>query len=529
MLKVIIADDEVRVCRLIHMLADWGALGMDVVGTASNGLEALELVETLKPDILITDIRMPGCNGLELIEKAKLVSPNLEIALVSGYAQFEYAQTALQYDVGGYLLKPIKKDALMSTLEKLGAKCRDRAASAAIMERLRNDSNKSQDLLRSRLPEDLVKKQLDAPTKEQLYSDYGFHIQDGLLQVFILKMDYDPEVLNSASVNIIQKKTEEIFDLALSPLLITGVFQFYGSAGYGILNFETQKSDTIRRTLRQCLNQLEAQKFSFISVEFSLAIGKAVDTAEKLPNSIREVQSTITERIVEGTGRLLETSPLPSQINLRKLLDKYKRITDHVADTLSTEEADAVAEELRVEVSRIPDVRGYELLGLILAAGKMFAIQLNMREDSGITGEFEARCELCSSADKLFICLRDFQRQQISSVRDQRESEAIRPIRIAKEYVHQHFKEQITLEDVCSAIGFSASYFSTIFKRESGEGFSKYLTRVRIERAKALLQDTNLSVVEICQEVGYSDLKHFTSTFKKMTSLNPGQYRKLYG
>ena len=109
MLKVIIADDEERVCRLVQVLADWDALGMEVAGTASNGLEALELVKQVRPDILITDIRMPGCYGLELIQHAKESLPQLEIVIISGYAHFEYAQSALKHGVGDYLLKPIQR------------------------------------------------------------------------------------------------------------------------------------------------------------------------------------------------------------------------------------------------------------------------------------------------------------------------------------------------------------------------------------------------------------------------------------
>ena len=110
-----------------------------------------------------------------------------------------------------------------------------------------------------------------------------------------------------------------------------------------------------------------------------------------------------------------------------------------------------------------------------------------------------------------------------------RRNEALRPVRVAKQYVREHFREPITLEDVCVAAGFSVSYFSALFKKETGEGFSKYLVRVRMEEAKNLLRETNLPVAEICSRVGYSDRKHFTSVFHKFTGLNPGEYRKLYG
>ena len=529
MLKVVIADDELRVCRLIQKLVDWDALGMEVAGTASNGFEALDLVAELSPDILITDIRMPGCDGLELIEKAKQISQNLEIALISGYAQFEYAQTALRFDVGGYLLKPIKKDALAATLEKLGKKCKERAASSSAMESLRRDSDASHGLLRVRMPVDLLQGRLEAPTKERILSEYGFRVRDGLLQVCILKIDYSPEDFRDTAMAAIVKKADEIFGSDVLPLCLAGVFQAHGSAVYGVLNYEAQKSDQIRRALRQCLNQLEAQKYIFGAVDFSFAVGSAVDAPEKLPLSMREARDAVAERIVEGTGRLLESAQPASGLDQRKLLDKYSRAMDNVVDTLDAGAADKALEDLRHEASQIPGIRGYELLDLILAAGKMFSIRLNMKEDPGLVRGFEEGCELCSSMDRLFGCLLGFQRRQIEAMREQRENEAIRPIRTAKQYILQHYSEPISLEDVCAATGFSASYFSAMFKKETGEGFSRYLARVRVERAKALLQDTSLPVSEICALVGYSDIKHFSGTFKKTTGLNPGQYRRLYG
>ena len=122
-LKVVIADDEARILSLIRLLPDWDALGIEVAGTAGNGLEALALIERERPDILITDIRMPGCQGLELIERARRTVPDIEIIIISGYAHFEYAQTAIKLGVGDYLLKPIKKDELTATLSKLAQRC----------------------------------------------------------------------------------------------------------------------------------------------------------------------------------------------------------------------------------------------------------------------------------------------------------------------------------------------------------------------------------------------------------------------
>lgn len=126
MWKAIIADDEKLICRLIETLIDWESLDMEIVGKAENGLEALRMVEELHPHLLITDIRMPGCDGLELIRQARELSPNIEIVIISGYAHFEYAKTAIAYGVGSYILKPVNQAELNKTLQKIALRLEER-------------------------------------------------------------------------------------------------------------------------------------------------------------------------------------------------------------------------------------------------------------------------------------------------------------------------------------------------------------------------------------------------------------------
>ncbi len=527
MFKVIIADDEARLCRLVQMLADWQALDMEVVGTASNGFEALALIETLSPDILITDIRMPGCDGLELIQRARQLSADLEIVVISGYAQFEYAQTAIRQGVSGYLLKPIKKEALMATLSEIGERCSQRAKSNMAMELLRQDKLRSHDLLRQRLVEDLIHSRYNAQTARQLEQEYGFSASEELFQLFILKMDYDPAHTAESSLFQARKKMDELFSTGVLPACSNGLMYFQSARAYGLLNYPSARHDDIRHALRRLLNQLEAQRFLFGNVEFTLAMGGAVKSAKDLPLSMQGARGAVCERLVEGTGRLLEYAAPVSGAPL--LLDRYDRAIHHAVDTLNTGEADRAADEIALELKRRSDIRGSELLDLVLAAGRMFILLIGAGEEDRLMEELEQRCDLCSSAQKLLECLKAFQRDEIELLRARRETETTRPIRLAKQYIREHFSEPITLEDVCDATGFSVSYFSMIFKKETGEGFAKYLTRLRIEHAKTLLQETNYSVSDICARVGYSDLKHFTGTFKKATNLSPGQYRKLYG
>ena len=118
-MKVLIADDEIKVCRLIQHLVDWDALEMDIVGFANDGKTAYESICEKKPDIVITDIRMPVYDGLELIRRAKEVNPEINFIVISGYSQFEYAQQAIKYGVKDYLLKPLKKRELENSLTEI--------------------------------------------------------------------------------------------------------------------------------------------------------------------------------------------------------------------------------------------------------------------------------------------------------------------------------------------------------------------------------------------------------------------------
>lgn len=529
MLKVVVADDEARVCNLILLLADWEKLGMEVVGTAANGLEALELVHTLTPDILITDIRMPGCYGLELIERAKKDFPALEIVIISGYAHFEYAQSAIKNGVGDYLLKPIQRNELMATLEKLGERCRSRQESATEVEQLKETSRQDVDRQRQRLIEDLAEGRLEELTEERLREEYHVEIQPGLLQIFLLKLDYDLDAVTPLSVALVESKVQKIFSGTMPGLCHELLLSFREPWGYGLLNYSVQNRDAVRRALRDCLNQLTIQQGLLGPVEFSLALGQVSDSPSGLSESLLTARVAASERLIEGTGRLLEGVFEASALREENLPERYGRSIEHLVETLSAEEAGAAVDILEETVSRITDVCGQELLDLVDTVGQLFALRLDLEDREKAIRDFSARCVQCSKAANLFRCLRQFQEEQLALAADRRRSESIRPIRFAKQYIQKHYSEPVTLEEVCASIGFSTSYFSVLFKKETGEGFNKYLTRVRIDRAKELLQGGSLPIAEICTKVGYGDLKYFTQTFKKVTGLNPGQYRKLYG
>lgn len=529
MLRVVIADDEERICNLIRALADWPALGMEVVGLAYNGPNALELVRTLQPDILVTDIRMPGCDGLEVIRRGKETKPDLEIVIISGYAQFDYAQTAIQYGVGDYLLKPVNQEALNHTLQKLGERCLSRRAAQTDLEALRLSHKDDHDRLRKKLISDLTAGDFALHTPEEMENVYRFHPRQDCMQVFLLKIDYDSDRFAEASLDIVREKAEDIFRPILAAHCDDYVFDLRQDCLYGVVSYPSHAMAALRAGLRECLNQLVELQGLFGPVSFAMALGQPSHDVPGLSSSFENARVMLCERLMEGSGRLLEGVPSPSPLRPQNLIARYMQDMAQAVDVLNERAAEQAIATLEDETMAVAGVRGVELLELVQDAALLFITRLAPQDREQVLTDFEKRCARCSSAHALFDCLRILQREQMALAAERRRNQDGQPIRVAKQYIQQYFANPITLEEVSDASGFSVNYFSTLFKKETGEGFAKYLTKIRMEEARNLLRETRLSVAEVCKRVGYVDLKHFTQTFKTATGLTPGEFRKLYG
>ena len=534
MIRVVVTDDEAKVCQLICGLVDWPALDMEVVGVAHNGLEALEMVRTLRPDLMITDIRMPGCDGLELIGQAKRLCENLEFIIISGYRHFEYAQSAIKYGVCDYLLKPIKKAELESTLRKMGDRYRRRTEQLTQEERLKLRLQSDRDKLRAGLFSALLagRAAWSEMTAERANQDYHFRFGPGVYQVFIVKMDCPYELLYQESFKILSERigralrgalTEECHDMELC---------FERSRAYGVLNYEGDGKQ-VRRQLRAGLDELLTQTGVFESVRLTIGLGAPVVSLPELERSLASAERAVSQRLLEGSGAVISVYPEPEEnAVIDRLLSEFRRSMDTALEVLNRETAAVALQRLGMGALEGLLV-GHDLLLLAQNAYRLYLTALIGR---GLSAEnpdeahqvFAAQADLCGSGQELFALLADTVLHSVDAIMNDRRQAEKKPIRAAKQYIQENYMRPLTLEEVADQVGFNASYFSTLFKKESGQNFQEYLSEVRMNRAKELLKETNRNVAAICSDVGYSDLKHFTQSFKKFTGLKPNEFRKLY-
>lgn len=531
MLKVLIADDEKKVCRLIQMLCDWEKLDMELVGIAYNGIQALEMLEERKPDILITDICMPGCDGIEIIQKARERAASLEVLIISGYADFKYAQSAIHYGVSEYLLKPIKQQELMDTLAKLGARCRQEKArmdaSHQLLQYVEDDNMRRRcqiffDLL-------LSTPRRPVPDLETLNEQFRYRFVPGVFRILVLKLDYRPGKYDEKAVRSIITGLEEKLRLALTQCCEELELCIDGDMCYIICNYKDENGHLFRPAVRHAVEQINAKRFQLWEARFSLGMGRAVNDCCRLYESMEDALEALKERLLEGCEKLLEPQSTNGQVNRSQIIEDFNNESAKALELLDEQMAAAAVTKLKDTLLAEQFVTGADLIYVVNTAGIHAITKLGKQSSSDQITAFLSACEYCSSAEQLFDVLQQKLVQLIDDRKQQSEEEGRKPVRLAKQYIMNHYMEPVTLELVADKVGFSSSYFSSLFKKEAGIGFGEYLMQIRMEKAKALLKGSKTNVKDICTEVGYNDLKHFTATFRKYTGLKPGEYRKLYG
>lgn len=529
MIKVVIADDELHICRLIQALMDWDELGMKLSGFAANGIEALEIIKKEKPDILITDIKMPGCGGVELIERVRAISKDIQIVVISGYANFEYAQSAIKLGVRDYLLKPINKVELGETMKKLKDTIEEERRNAKVRENNQESQKKDEKKLRQLLVERLLSGQASVINAKTLEEQYHFPIKDGCFLGFCLRCDTDKRDAFDEVFDIYKEQIFKIFDTGLARFCYDWSYYLHHFSIYGILNFAEKDEEIVKKIMQDCLSQISVQKRLFGNVEFTLGLGSFEEDVARLPVSLQNAKSAVKERLIQGNGRMICYEVKNPVLYEKKLLDQYSREIVHALEVLNLDELEAANNHLYNEVINTKGLQGTELYELVMEAGNMFILRLNLQDKAELLKKFTFECDLCADAEALFAAMREFEENLFKEYLERYEQDATRPMRLAKQYIQNHYMEQISLEEVSDYVGLSPAYFSVIFKKEADIGFAKYLMNVRVEQAKVLLRETNLSVSDICKKVGYNDLKYFTQIFCKITGVKPAVFRKLYG
>ena len=538
MLKVLIADDEIKVSELIQCLIDWDKLGMEVIGTVNDGVEAYELILEKHPDIVITDIRMPGMDGIELVEK---VLGNVEsdrkvfFVIISGYSQFEYAQQAVKLGVEDYLLKPIKKKELEAVLHKILGKYSETANALEEKEDLQNRLQRTQQKIKNSFLSELVDNHRQAILKldrEEIYQEFECRFPGEYFTHVVVHLFLNTVVENEEDYGFLLPKIQKMIKERMEKYCSEWMSIIHDEEVVCLFNSVEDKREDFIRQLYRLKVDISNIKALFPRYKVAIGVGRTVEGLEQYQDSIGSAKAAIRNRFGRKEEFLLEEeeragveSEVPAIVSASAKRDLLKSI-----ELVDTESFLRILREMKRDLSA--HLQNGELVyGVYRELVTIFIMGMNSWCDSEVKAapwELMRGYQQLYGFEEVFDWLIDNCRKIMERYEETQKNQEARPIRLAKQYINENYNKAISLESVSNHIGFNPAYFSSMFKKATGQNFMEYVIEIRILNARNLLVQTNQDVAEIAAKVGYTDLKYFSRIFKKMTNLTPSEYRRLY-
>lgn len=531
--KLLIVEDEERIGQLIRKLIHFDELRLECQGVANNGQEGLDMILQGRPDIVITDIRMPKINGLDLIEMVRRQYPNIRFIVLSGYKEFEYAHRALQYEVDGYLLKPINEAELNETLRRIVGTLDAKKQADSEAQRMQQEVQESRQIIRRDFLRTIIEQEENGEL-EALPQDESFPVEmtGDLFRGIDIKLDSpNPEDISRKEekriaervISIVEKNldgcAQEVLCCEKEALHI-----------YALFNYRTDCSREIRSAVSEILSQIKEYLLRFEQYEATIGVGMEKTRFSETRISIREANRAVQNRIGLGCGRLIYAESLkdlppgenPSRSTAGTLQTMMEDRRPKDAARLVRQLFDEYTAKEQVDYSLCYEM-AEDLIRLLYdwlekEAGDMAK---NRRQ-------VETRCQHLNRVE----ALRDYLAQEytrcLTMMEEAARSESAKPVRIAKAYMDEHFSEKIVLEDLAALVDLNPVYFSVLFKKETDMNVTSYLKQVRMEKAKELLRTTNETIAAIGDQVGYRDSRHFSQSFTKYVGVKPALYRRFH-
>ena len=523
---VLLVDDEEEVVQVIMKKINWEGLGFSVIGYANNGVKALEMVEEYQPDIVMTDIKMPYMDGMELANRIKAEFPATRILIFTGFDEFEYAKEAVHLEVEEYILKPVNSVELTNVFTQMKIKMDQEISEKRNVEILQRYYMESLPLLQANFYSTLIEGRIREGELSKYLSDYQITFSGPFFCCLVIHTSSSqaPENMNPLLLSTsVQKQAEE----KLGEKWKAKSFTYLGNTVLiAQLQHEsdvselTDESDRFCRYVRRmigavvtvgigtvCGNILEISK-SYSGAREAVSY-RGIYGATKAIN-IKEIAPQ--EMVQSGSAGEMEMANLFKMIRLgseQEVLDAVNRYWNQISfPSKSLQQHHIAVMEMVSALYRFSSNN-----------------EISMEDFGGDMGKLYTKL-LDLEPETLHKWLRETSlsfREKLIHARSRSTKSFVLK---AEEYVRNNFyDEEISLDRICEILGVSSSYFSTIFKKETGKSFIGYLTDYRMEQASRLLIETNEKSYIIAKQVGYTDPNYFSYVFKRRYGVSPSKYR----
>lgn len=524
--NVLLVDDETYITKNLQQVIPWHAMGLNVIGTAKNGQEALRLLDQERVDLLLCDIRMPVMDGLELVREIRKNGYDCEMIMLSGYEDFEYTRAAIRYGVKDYILKPIPYEELTEVIRRT---MEDRRIRQQEQRERQEQLGKMLDLASEKVLYDILMDYADVSPHSLVLAGKERNLRDKQYALMVLDVDRYSHISRhwtDKDRKLWNYAVHKVVGEALQVLqVIHAVVQMRDGEWCVLIQDAPEQMRSVNHeTLQDWASHIQNAAV-MIKKELNIGICSELLSMTELSQAYKTVQ--------QG----MQLSPERQRIAFYSMHQQYaEEGTNHLLWNAARDLVSALRTGNPIEVENIL-LRLSERLQSIRDASSQrvqnvlnfFALHLlrEMKEIGLAAPEQEDRLwtkiEFGLSIQELIAIIREWMTESISDKEKKKNSELL--MLEAKEYIDRNAYQDLGIDEVAGHLGISSSYFSLLFRQEFGETFIEYVTRQRMEKAKSLLAFTSKSVAQIAKELGYSDRRYFNKVFVKYTGEKPLDFR----
>jgi len=517
--KVFFVEDEIITREGIRDNVDWESNGFELCGEAADGEMALPLLRTAQPDVLITDIKMPFMDGLQLSKIVRERMPWVKIIILSGHDEFEYAQQAIKLGVTDYLLKPITVQNFQTALQKLTVQLDREKEEHEKLKKLQEQVEENRATLRERLLFKLIVGAVSPTDAVETGQMLGLDLISRHYLVAILKIELSDVTEQYAHEEYQQVQSAVMGMIEKNP----DVFSVKRDWGDLILIMKGDTPEYLEEE-RDLLFEEIQQTIADTRYKLTVGVGSTKEEMADVCQSFAEALAHIQNLTGEDNG-------LNHAFDQAELLKVDKSAIENYLRSGMKDDFDTFFNEyirpLGEAALKSNLIKNYVFVDVVLAIAKLV---------NDLGGEVEKVIPELNSMEIIMSNIRTIEqlREQvykiISTALDYRDSipkgQYKELIHQAREFIEQHYADpDLSLNTVATQANLSASHFSVVFSQETGHTFKECLTEIRINKAKELLRMTGLRSADIAYQVGYNDPHYFSSVFKKHTGLSPSEFR----
>jgi two-component system response regulator YesN len=538
MIDMLIVDDEYHIREGIKNGIDWRKYGINICGVAANGLEAMNMLEQYAPNIIATDIRMPDMDGLELLDIINRKYSNVKVILISGYKDFQYAQTAVSLNAFCYILKPIDHNELLTKVLEAKRLIEEQLEKIKRDEDIQKRLEENISILRDNFFTELVKgKRISHAELKKKSLFLNVDLSGPQYIICIL----EPEVRSNNEGEI------DVYDESLYKAAVMNIAE--NVMGNGHKTYIFNLGDRIgllvcgknisRNVLKEKCDNIISWVNNNIGISLTIGMGNIYNHTDRIPTSYKEALSAIEYKIVLGKNLVIPAESIYTNQKEKavknQFLDTLRNCEDDLIMAIKSDNRDSITVILKeiVEVlhesmkSNIQEKDHLIFLVSFFITKIMFVLDININilfgKEEDPVNRMKNMQTIGELEDYIIKCfdriLREF--------REKSKSHNGFLVKQTIDYISKNIYIDISLVKVADYLSTHPNYLSKIFKQETGESFVEYVIKMKMNEAKLLLRNSNNKVYEIANMLQYKDVGHFARTFKRIFGVSPTEYRQL--